>query len=165
VRSSCSSDINFPKSYTWAHQWNEDDFDYLIYQPRRSQSSETSGICLSIQTFKSERKSNLQIKNDPSHYRIHKLDVNCDVVPSSDVKKDTKSHTQKSSWSNYYSSYEETTTSPDLPSEATNEFVLILKGDCSQVSSAAGKISFLQASYLFGEFVLLILTYTIQERQ
>ena len=102
-----------------------------MYQPRRIQSSETSGICLSIQTFKLENNHNIQIaNNEPTQYRIHKLDINCDVISSSDaVKREKNIVTQKPSWSNYYSNYDPTTISPDLASETTNEFVLTLKGN------------------------------------
>jgi hypothetical protein len=86
---------------------------------------------LSIQTFKPEKNTKLQItNNEPSQYQIHKLDINCDVIPSSDVvKREKNTVTQKPSWSHYYSNYDPTTMSPDVTLETTNEFVLTLKGN------------------------------------
>ena len=109
----------------------------MIYQPRRSQSSETPGICLSIQL--KERNKRIQFEteettNKESQYRIHKLDSNCDVIPNNDnlPLKEHFSSTPKPLWSNYYASFDEQTTmSPDTNSEATNEFILSLQGNNS----------------------------------
>lgn len=151
VRSSCSSDMNYPKSYTWAHQWKENDFEYLIFHPQQDQSSENSGICLSIQTIQREESNTRRLpyeqkRNEASQkYRVHKLDTNCDEISFSDVnvRKDNV-RVKQPAWSNYYTNYEQTSTRAPLSSSrhVTNEFVLTLKGDCSQVSSSANKLSF-----------------------
>ena len=105
----------------------------MIYQPQRSQSSETSGICLSIQLEEHNKRKQFETTEDASNkesqYRIHKLDSNCDVIPNNYNSPIKEHYTPKPLWSNYYSGYEEQTTmSPATNFEATNEFILSLKG-------------------------------------
>ena len=105
----------------------------MIYQPQRSQSSETSGICLSIQLEEHNKRKQFETtevgSNKESQYRIHKLDSNCDVIPNNDNLPIKEHSTSKPVWSNYYAGYDDQTTmSPDISSKATNEFLLSLQG-------------------------------------
>ena len=105
----------------------------MIYQPQRSQSSETSGICLSIQLEERNNRNQFEtteaVSTKESQYRIHKLDSNCDVIPNTDNLPIKESSTPKPSWSNYYSGYDEhTTISPETEIESINEFIISLKG-------------------------------------
>ena len=121
-------------AYTWAHQWKEDNLEYLIYRPQRSQSSETS-ICLSIQTIDLESNPFVQTRNhEIGQYRIHKLDTNCDQMSFSEAKKEQledASWDSRSSWTNSYSNYyPETKTTPShTTTKTTNKFMLSLKGN------------------------------------
>ena len=101
----------------------------MIYQPQRSQSSETSGICLSIQLEERNNRNQFEameeVSTKESQYRLHKLDSNCDVIPNNHNLPIKERSTPKPSWSNYYSGYDEyTTMSPETEIEFTNEFII-----------------------------------------
>ena len=111
--------------------------EYLVYQPQKSHSSKTSGICLSIAVDNPERTSkSTSLQKEPEdegkYYRIHKLDPNCDD-PSTSQNVEEDSYLYDSSlnaWtvSGSHSHYQ-TTLSPDPQQKRREQFVLTLEGN------------------------------------
>lgn len=154
IRSSCTGldESSFPKAYTCTHKWNEKGSQYLVFQPKsRPSGNEDEMMCFrvdglpssidpSIPTIAADRGDG----SGPMEMIMSKLDGNClenitfpATNRSSSSSSLSSSVSSRTSWSS-----KENEAIPNSANEPRSErltgdqMILLLDGDCSQVSGA-----------------------------